>query len=165
MSEITTEDGREALAAARAAERLNRADMPMDRGGRDPFPPWRLALVRMFRPEQFDTEADESLLYDGDRPADLTDDEITYLSGWDPENRQQFRTHDSAVLTWREFDMSAGDSIQSTHSAVHRALAGEDYETRYERIKREGGVITETTATEAQTGPTIRGCKWCASGQ
>lgn len=100
---------------------------------------------------------------DGDRPADLTDAEIVDAATQSFEHRAARRTPEGQWLAWREgiYYFGCDDGVLETHATVHRALAGEDYATRYERIKRAGGVITETTATEAQTGPTIGGCPWC----
>jgi len=111
------------------------------------------------------------LFTDGDRPADLTDKEIADAALVQPESRNGLRTPDGRELVCRVacYVLGGIDGTPRTplekHRDVHRALSGEDYATRYERIKRDGGRITETSATEAQTGPTIRGCKWCASGQ
>jgi len=85
---------------------------------------------------------------DGDRPADLTDSKIDDAATWLPEHRHRCRTRDGKALVWREMmhDRGRGDgyaaSVRETHPTVHRALS--DDET---------------------TGPTIRGCKWCVSGQ
>lgn len=194
MSEVTTEDGREAFAAIDAMSRENDTSVC---GG-----PWYAALRalterdtgvdewdavpcarRLFRRH---ADADEreirvvelhrrrsfvELFSDGNRPADLTDEEIASVASRKLEHRNGLRAPDGRALVERQacyvlgyFDGTLRMPLEK-HRDVHRALCGEDYATRYERIKRDGGRITETFATEAQTGPTIRGCKWCVSGQ
>lgn len=187
-SEPMPQDGREALDAIEAMSRENDTDRvayydgspgPANDGGGEAALPWYAALLaltdrdvgvdewdavpcakRLFRRH---TDADERELRvlelhrrrsfvespsDGDRPADLTDKEIADAGSWEPEYRHRCRTREGRALVWREaiYDRGRGGghslAVRETHAVVHRTLSD-----------------------DATTGPTIRGCKWCVSGQ
>lgn len=107
-------------------------------------------------------------VYDGDRPAGLTDELIESSEMYLHAHRNRCRMPAGRILVLREsiLDRSRGDGyaavVRETHCEVHEALAGETYDQRYERIKAEGGVIREISATEATTAPLIAGCPHCA---
>lgn len=68
---------------------------------------------------------------EGDRPADLTDQQIATAECVDPEYRNRSCTPDQRALVVREwfYDRGRGDgygiSIRETHREVHESLAGE----------------------------------------
>lgn len=142
-------DSFEALAAASLASEANRFDSAVRW---DEVLPWwaepRRCTVRWARAldqrhEHCDwvepTERHVLPVYDGDRPADLTDKMLADARSWEPEYRNRCRTRDQRALVFREaiHDRGRGDgyaaSVRETHRAVHEALAGES----------------------------TKGCKWC----
>lgn len=103
--------------------------------------------------------------YDGDRPADLSEREALLCD--DPDaTRQWWIFFDNREYRfdelWQQLGRRGWGEPRVNHAAVHRVLAGETYDQRYERIKAEGGVIRESCATEVTTAPTIAGCPHCA---
>jgi len=70
-------------------------------------------------------------VYEGDRPAGLTDSKIGDAATWLPEHRHRCRTHEGKALVWREmtYDRGRGDGhaagVRWTHREVHPAIAGE----------------------------------------
>ena len=104
---------------------------------------------------------------DGDRPADLTDEVIAGTIAATLRGRTYYR--DESDLRWslynREVHSAVGQPMTAMHKRIHRALSGEDYAARYERIRRDGGKITELTATKAQPGPSIKKCPWCKDSE
>ena len=109
-------------------------------------------------------------LYDGTRPADLTDRDIREAATWEPEYRNRARMPDQRALVNREWHLDRGRAdgyaagVRETHPPVCRALAGETYDQRLDRLRAEhlGLATTDETRTEATVGPTITGCPWCA---
>jgi hypothetical protein len=87
-------------------------------------------------------------LYDGDRPADLTDREIREAATWEPEYRNRARMPDQHALVNRAWYLDRGRAdgfaagVRETHRYVHRMLAGVD-----------------------TAGPTIAGCPFCAEAK
>ena len=96
--------------------------------------PWLVALALLVRREDsLAPSISRHVLpvYDGDRPADLSDHEIAEAWTWEPEYRLALRDSIGRVLVWREwiYDRGRGDGhasgVRETHREVHEALAGE----------------------------------------
>lgn len=148
------QDAADALDAIRRMSEENRADTPMERStaGRYPSPPWLVALVRLLRGAEWGTsDAEVSSrwvlpVYDGDRPAGLTDGDIAYLSTG-PARAYTMHSTLWDALHARGVRMPISDRdlkqviVRATHRALHCALAG-----------------------IATTGGLIEGCQWCAEG-
>lgn len=138
--------------------------------GRDATDEERAALVDEYE-RRTRAEADARLMaeesppvYDGDRPLSPPGASMWQQSGWPQQLRNgRAMPSDALALDAREIAQSgAMRSVLAMHRPLHRALAGETYDQRYERIKAEGGVIREIRATEATTAPLIAGCPHCA---
>jgi hypothetical protein len=134
-------------------------------------PAWMRAIyATCSRPATFARARPHVLsLYGGDRPADLTDEDIREAGMWNPEYRNRSRLPDQRALVHREYylDRGRGDGyavgVRATHFDVHRALAGERYDQRLDRIKAESLGIAPMSETreEQTTGYIGADCAWC----
>lgn len=132
-----TAEANEALRLAEEMSQANRTDTPMDRRGRYRSMPWLVAIASILRSYgygPFDADASgrwQLPVYDGDRPADLTDEQIGNAATYAPEYRNRCRTNDQFATLVREaiLDRGRGDGyaagVRATHREVHEALAGE----------------------------------------
>jgi len=127
-----TADANELLRAVEAMSQANRADTPADRRGRHNSPPWLVALASILRSYgygPFDADASDRWrlpVYDGDRPAGLTDADVDDACRVEPMCRGHNRALDARALTRREFFIErVPGAVRRTHREVHETLAGE----------------------------------------
>lgn len=151
--------------ACRALEAFTLCSFESRRDRLSDFEAWDLATILYRR----DAEATEEEIEGMERQCDL--DRVLVLPLLDPVAVPFDRVPTAAdALTVALFNRAADrtkprkqKSPKRTHRELHRSLAGETYDERYDRIKRDGGMIRNERAAGCGTvGALIPGCPWCA---